>query len=116
MSNPTRPVNLWRPYFFVLAATLQLCSWEPLCAQQRDPAVEIYGLMGTYYFGNSQNVLKNREWKPQVGVGALFPVGSKWALMIDGVTSRLEVNEGPHGPYTDHSFFRVLQSESWCSE
>ena len=108
MSNPNRPVNRWRPYassyFFVLAATLQLCSWEPLCAQQRDPAVEIYGLMGTYYFGNSQNVLKNREWKPQVGVGALFPVGSKWALMIDGVTSRLEVNEGPHGPYTDHSF------------
>ena len=104
MSKPTRPVNLWCSYFFVLAATLQLCSWEPLCAQQRDPAVEIYGLMGTYYFGNSQNVLKNREWKPQVGVGALFPVGSKWALMIDGVTSRLEVNEGPHGPYTDHSF------------
>ena len=102
--TPTRPVNLWCSYFFVLAATLQLCSWEPLCAQQRDPAVEIYGLMGTYYFGNSQNVLKNREWKPQVGVGALFPVGSKWALMIDVVTSRLEVNEGPHGPYTDHSF------------
>ena len=88
--TPTRPVNLWCSYFFVLAATLQLCSWEPLCAQQRDPAVE--------------NVLKNREWKPQVGVGALFPVGSKWALMIDGVTSRLEVNEGLHGPYTDHSF------------
>ena len=60
--------------------------------------------MGTYYFGNSQHVLKNREWKPQVGVGALFPVGSKWALMIDGVTSRLEVNEGLHGPYTDHPF------------
>ena len=90
MNKPTRPVNLWCSYFFVLAATLQLCSWEPLCAQQRDPAVE--------------NVLKNREWKPQVGVGALFPVGSKWALMIDGVTSRLEVNEGLHGPYTDHSF------------
>ena len=69
MSKPTRPVNLWCSYFFVLAATLQLCSWEPLCAQQRDPAVEIYGLMGTYYFGNSQNVLKNREWKPQVGGG-----------------------------------------------
>ena len=59
-----------------------------LCAATGS-SVEIYGLMGTYYFGNSQNVLKNREWKPQVGVGALFPVGSKWALMIDGV--RFEV-------------------------
>ncbi len=105
----TRPVHPWRTYagaycFILAATTLQLCSWEPLRAQQRDPAVEIYGLTGTYYFGNSSNVLKNREWNPQVGVGALFPVGSKWALMIDGVTSRLEVNEGPHDKYTDHPF------------
>ena len=104
MSKPTRPVNLWCSYFFVLAATLQLCSWEPLCAQQRDPAVEIYGLTGAYYFGNGAHVLKDREWNPLVGVGGLFPLGSKWALMIDGVTSHLEVNEGPHGPYTDHPF------------
>ena len=109
MSRLRRPVNPWRlyagAYCFILAATtLQLCSWEPLCAQQRDPAVEIYGLTGAYYFGNRSNVLKNREWNPQFGVGALFPVGSKWALMIDGVTSRLEVNEGPHGPYDDHPF------------
>ena len=102
--TPNRPVNLWCSYFFVLAATLQLCSWEPLCAQQRDPAVEIYGLTGAYYFGNGAHVLKDREWNPLVGVGGLFPLGSKWALMIDGVTSHLEVNEGPHGPYTDHPF------------
>ena len=109
MSRLRRPVNLWRScasaYCFILAATtLHLCSWEPLRAQQRDPAVEIYGLTGTYYFGNSQHVLKNREWKPHFGVGALFPVRSKWALMIDGATSRLEVNEGPHGPGTYHPF------------
>ena len=108
MSNPNRSVNRWRPYaspyFLILAATLQLCSWEPLCAQQRDPAVEIYGLTGAYYFGSGSHVLKNREWNPLVGVGGLFPLGSKWALMIDGVTSYLEVNEGPHGPYTDHPF------------
>ena len=100
----------WRPYFFALAATLQLCSWEPLCAQQRDPAVEIYGLTGAYYFGNRSNLLKGGEWKPQLGVGGLFPLGSKWALMIDGVTSHLEVNEGPHGRYDGHTyseFYRV---------
>ena len=109
MSSSRRPVTLWRScargYCFILAAaTLQLCSWEPLCAQQREPAVEIYGLSGGYYFGNSQHVLKNREWSPHFGVGALFPVKSKWALMIDGVTSHLEVNEGPHGPYDYHPF------------
>ncbi len=109
MSNLTSPVNPrpWcaRAYCLILAAiTLHLCGWEPLRAQQRDPAVEIYGMSGVYYFGNSQHVLKNREWRPHFGVGALFPVRSKWALMIDGVTSHLEVNEGPHGPGTYHPF------------
>ena len=101
---PSPRATPWRPYIFVLAATLQLCSWEPLCAQQRDPAVEIYGLTGAYYFGNRSNVLKGGEWKPQLGAGALLPLGSKWALMIDGVTSHLEVNEGPHNRYTYHPF------------
>ena len=94
----------WRPYLFVLAATLQLFSWEPLRAQQRDPAVEIYGLAGTYFFGNRSRVLKGGVWKPQLGVGGLIPLGSKWGLMIDGVTSHLEVNEGPHNRYTYHPF------------
>ena len=101
---PSPRATPWRPYVFVLAATLQLCSWEPLCAQQRDPAVEIYGLTGAYYFGNRSNVLKGGEWNLQLGVGSLFPLGSKWAVMIDGVTSHLEVNEGPHGPYDGHPF------------
>ena len=93
-----------RPCFLVLAATLQLFSWAPLCAQQRDPAVEIYGLTGTYFFGNRSRVLKGGEWNPQFGAGVLFPLGSKWALLVDGATSHLEVNEGPHGPNTYHPF------------
>ena len=94
----------WRPYVFVLAATLHLSGWAPLCAQQHDPAIEIYGLAGTYYFGNTSRVLKGGAWKPQFGAGILFPLGSKWALLIDGATSHLEVNEGPHGPNTFHPF------------
>ena len=91
--------------FFTLAGiALQLCSWQPLSAQHRDPAPEIYGLTGAYYFGQDPHVLKSRQWSPQAGVGGLFPVGSKWALMIDGLTSRLEVNEGPHGIGTAHPF------------
>ena len=93
-----------RPCFLVLAAILQLFSWEPLCAQQRDPAVEIYGLTGAYRFGNTSRVLKGGEWKPQFGAGVLLPLGAKWALLIDGFTSHLEVNEGPHGPNTYHPF------------
>ena len=101
---PSPRATPWRPYVFVLVATLQLFSWEPLFAQQRDPAVEIYGLTGTYYFGNRRDLLKGGEWKPQFGAGVLFPLGAKWALMIDGVTSHLEVNEGPHNQYTYHPF------------
>ena len=101
---PSRRATSWRPYIFILAATLQLCSWETLSAQQRDPAIEIYGLTGSYYFGNRSHVLKGGEWRPQFGIGGVFPLGSKWALMIDGVTSHLEVNEGPHNRYTHHPF------------
>ena len=49
-------------------------------------------------------MLKGGNWKPQFGAGGVFPLGSKWALMIDGVTSHLEVNEGPHNRYTYHPF------------
>ena len=101
---PSPRAASWRPYIFILAATLQLCSWEPLSAQQRDPAIEIYGLTGSYYFGNRSHVLKGGEWRPQFGAGGVIPLGSKWALMIDGVTSHLEVNEGPHNRYTYHPF------------
>ena len=92
------------------AIALQLFSGVPLRAQQRDPAVEIYGLTGAYYFGNRSHVLKGAEWNPQAGAGVLIPLGSSWAVLMDGVTSRLEVNEGSHGPYDDHpysEFYRV---------
>ena len=72
--------------------------------------MEFYGLTGAYYFGNRANVLKRGEWNPQAAVGVLFPLGSRWAVLTDGVTSRLEVNEGPHGPYDSHpysDFYRV---------
>lgn len=75
-----------------------------LYAQQRDPAVEIYGLTGGYYFGNQADLLKSEEWNPQIAGGILVPVGRRWAVMMDGVTSHLEVNEGPHGPGTYHPF------------
>lgn len=92
------------------AIALLLLSGGPLRAQQRDPAVEIYGLTGAYYFGNRSNALKGGKWNPQAGAGFLIPLGSHWAVLTDGVTSRLEVNEGLHGPYDDHpysEFYRV---------
>ena len=49
----------------------------PLRAQQRDPAIEVYGLTGAYFFGNSSNLLKNGEWRPQIALGGLFPPGSE---------------------------------------
>ena len=104
----TKPALSWhrsvRASALILAAIAQLCVSAALRAQQRDPAVEIYGLTGGYYFGNKSNVLKGGEWNPQIGGGISVPVGRRWAVMIDGVTSHLEVNEGPHGPYTDHPF------------
>lgn len=97
-------------FFMLAAAVLKHFGGMPLPAQQRDPAVEIYGLTGAYHFGNRANVLKGGESNPQVAVGALLPLGSHWAVLTDGVTSRLEVNEGPHGPHDEHpysEFYRV---------
>lgn len=108
MNDLTKPALAWRRSIrvsaLILAAIAQLCVSVSLRAQQRDPAVEIYGLTGAYYFGNKSHVLKGGEWNPQIAGGILVPVGRRWAVMIDGVTSHLEVNEGPHGPYTDHPF------------
>ena len=108
MNDPTKPAPAWRRSVsasaLVLAAVAQLCSSTSVRAQQRDPAVEIYGLTGGYHFGNKSNVLKGGEWNPQIAGGILVPVGRRWAVMIDGVTNHLEVNEGPHGPYDDHPF------------
>ena len=113
MTNPGRNMAKkqlpgWPVVFAAIA--LQLFSGVPLRAQQRDPAVEIYGLTGAYYFGNRAHLLKGGEWNPQAAVGVLFPLGSHWAVLTDGFTSRLEVNEGLHGPYDYHpysEFYRV---------
>ena len=80
---------------------------EPLYAQQRDPAIEVYGLTGAYFFGNNPNLLKNGEWRAQVALGTLLPLGSKWAVLVDGNLSKLKVNEGVHSPesYTATSAF-----------
>ena len=97
-------------FFMFAAAVLQHFSGVPLPAQQRDPAVEIYGLTGAYHFANRAHSLKGGEWNPQAAVGVLFPLGSRWAVLADGVTSRLEVNQGLHGPHDDHpysEFYRV---------
>lgn len=100
------------PVLFVMlaAAVLQHFGGVLLSAQQRDPAVEIYGLTGAYHFGNRSNLLKGGEWNPQAAAGFLLPLGSRWAVLTDGITSRLEVNEGLHGPHDDHpysEFYRV---------
>ena len=71
-------------------------------AQPIKLGVEVYGFAGGYYFGNGSNLLKNRRWAPSYGAGVFIPVLSKWGLLIDGVASRLRVNEGPHGPGTGH--------------
>ena len=83
---------------------LLLLGGGPLRSQQRHPAVEIYGLTGAYHFGNRSNILKGGEWNPQAGAGVLLPLGSRWAVLTDVVTSRLEVNEGLHGPHDDHPY------------
>jgi hypothetical protein len=108
LSDPSKRERRWRRsisrFALISAAIGQLCSSTSLCAQQRDPAVEIYGLTGGYYFGNKAHVLKGGDWNPQIAGGILVPVARKWAVMVDGATSHLEVNEGPHGRYDDHPF------------
>ena len=86
----------------LLLVLLVVAGSIPLDAEQPDRAAEVYGLTGSYRFGNRSNVLKGGEWNPQAGVGFLVPVRSRWAVLTDIVTSRLERNEGPHGPLTDH--------------
>ena len=71
-------------------------------AQPPEPGIEIYGFAGGYHFGNTSNVLKARRWAPAWGGGVFVPVSSNWGLLIDGVASRLKVDEGLFGPGTGH--------------
>ena len=56
-------------------------------AQQREPAVEVYGIVGTYFHGNQSIAM---EWKPQFGAGILAPLGRNWGVLTDITTSGLE--------------------------
>ncbi len=99
-----------RPFALIAAAAVQLSSSASLGAQQRDPAIEVYGLGGGYDFGNAAETLKDGKWSPQVAGGILVPVRQRWAVMFDGATSHLKVNEGIHGPRTIHpstEFYRL---------
>ena len=92
---------------FALALSAPCQFQAPLCAQQRDPAIEVYGLTGAYFFGNSSNLLKGGEWRPHIALGALFPFGPKWAVLVDANRSKLQVREGLHSPesYTGTATF-----------
>ena len=71
-------------------------------AQQPEPGIEVYGFAGGYHFGNTSNLLKAERWAPAWGAGVFIPVSSNWGLLIDGVASRLNVDEGLFGPGTGH--------------
>ena len=94
-------------------ATLLLClslGVTGASAQQPKLGFEVYGFAGGYYFGNESHVLKARRWAPSYGAGLFIPVLSKWGLLIDGVASRLEVSEGPFGPYDGHPQVHFYQA------
>lgn len=57
-------------------------------AQQRNPAVELFALGGAYRFGNTFWVLP--WWRSEFGGGVLAPLGRRWGLLCDLVTSRVE--------------------------
>ncbi len=98
--NPEEPKRRSaRPFALIVGSITQVYGSAPLYAQQRNPAFEVYGLTGGYYLGNTSNVLKDGEWNPQFAGDILIPFRPRWAVMIDGATSHLEVNQGPHSPY-----------------
>lgn len=89
----------------ILIATSLACLGLGATGASAQPiklGVEVYALAGGYYFGNESHLLKNRRWAPSYGAGVFIPVLSKWGLLVDGVASRLKVNEGLHGPGTGH--------------
>ena len=71
----------------------------PLPAQQREPAVEVFAMTGSYFHGN-QSV---GVWSPQFGAGVVVPLGRRLAAFFDVTTSGFEIfwKQGvgpvPHG-------------------
>lgn len=65
-----------------------------VAAQQREPAIEVFGLVGGYVHGNMvlspQSFSLPPQWRPQVGGGVLAPLGKKWGVLFDATTSVVE--------------------------
>jgi hypothetical protein len=78
--NPFSP--LFPAALFTLAGFALLPP--PAAAQQRDPALEVYALSGTYFHGN---LSASNSWRPQFGGGLIVPVGRNWGAVADVVTS-----------------------------
>jgi hypothetical protein len=71
----------------LLAIAAFFASVNFVYAQQRDPAVELYGLTGAYFHGN---ISLAHEWRPQIGAGILLPVGGNWGVIFDVTTSAVD--------------------------
>lgn len=75
-------------------------------AQQREPALEVFALTGSYFHGNLSVA---REWKPQGGGGVLLPLGRRWGALFDVTTSAVEdywKYDGMPGAGPDDNFTR----------
>ena len=77
-----------------------------LPAQQREPAIEVFALTGSYFHGN-QSIAT--EWKPQFGGGILAPLGNRWGGLLDITTSKVESywrSDGTRGAGPNDNFTR----------
>lgn len=80
-------------------AGLRLIAASSTNAQQKDPAVEVYALTGSYYHGNAAG---SANWEYQFGAGILAPITRKWAAILDVTTSEskdIVDFDGQGGPY-----------------
>lgn len=77
----------------VAAAWLAALAGE-VAAQQRKPAIEVFGLVGGYVHGNMllspQSFSLPPQWRPQLGGGLLAPLGGKWGILFDATASVVE--------------------------
>ncbi|MDP2325942.1 MAG: hypothetical protein Q8N51_18205 [Gammaproteobacteria bacterium] len=85
-----------------------------VAAQQREPAIEVYGLVGGYVHGNMLLSVASLppQWRPQFGGGVLAPLGRNWGLLFDATTSVVEDYwkwEGHSGAGPGDNWSRVLR-------
>jgi opacity protein-like surface antigen len=83
-------------------------------AQQREPAIEVFGLAGGYAHGNlllaPQSNSLSPQWRPQLGGGVLAPLARNWGALFDATTSVVEANwkwDGLPGAGPEDNFARV---------